>query len=293
MIASENLRGMALMTAAMFFFASADAFIKVLSQSHPAGQIIWISGLAGAIGFTIAVLFARQRPVTRDVMAPGVLLRLAAEGVGTVCIILALSRAPLSVVVTITQSMPLLVTLGASVFLGEAVGWRRWTAILVGLMGVLVILRPGTDGMTPGALFAVMAAISLSTRDLATRVAPRTASSLQLSAWGFWVLVPAGLILMQIQGSAPGPYTANAIAMLTAISVLAGLAILCVTMAMRVGDVAAVSPFRYARLIFGLALAVIWFGERPDLTTWLGAAIISASGLYTFYRERRQITAAG
>jgi drug/metabolite transporter (DMT)-like permease len=283
---SANLRGMMLMTVAMFCFASADAVIKVLSATHSNGQIIWIAGIGGAVVFAIAALVSRQRLMTRDFLAPAVLLRVVTEAVGTIGIVSALSLAPLSTVVAIMQSVPLLVTSGAALFLGEQVGWRRWGAILVGLLGVMIILRPGTDSFTPGALLAVLAAVCLAGRDLCTRLVPASATNFQLGIWGFLGLIPAGLLLAGFEAAAPGPFTSAAIAQYVAITLLTAGAILSITMAMRVGDVAVVAPFRYTRLLFGLLLAVLWFGERPDTPTWIGAAIVAGSGLYTFYRER-------
>lgn len=284
---SDNLRGMLLMTLAMAAFASADAAIKLLSQTHAQAQIIWITGVTGALIFAGLAIVSGERPVTRDALAPTALARVAAEGIGTIGIVMALSLSPLPVVVAIMQSVPLLVTIGASVFLGEAVGLRRWTAILVGLGGVLLILRPGTQGFAPEALFAVLGAVMLAARDLFTRVVPKTASNLQLGCWGFAGLVPAGLFLGTVTETAPGGASLPAIGMFSAVTVLTVLAIWAITAAMRSGDVAVVAPFRYTRLLFGLTIAILFFGERPDLPTWIGAGIVAASGLYTFYREAR------
>ncbi|MDU8945674.1 DMT family transporter [Ovoidimarina sediminis] len=283
----DNLRGMALMTGAMAAFALADALIKALGDTHPSGQIIWVAGIGGTLAFALACIALREAPLTRDALAPATLARVLTEAVGTFGIVTALTLAPLSVVVAIMQSVPLLVTLGAAAFLGEQVGWRRWLAIIVGLLGVMIIIRPGTEGFTPPALFAVLAAVTLAARDILTRMVPRTATNLQLGVWGFAGLIPTGFLLVAISGQAEGPYTPIALTYFAGITVLTALAILFVTMSMRVGDVAVIAPFRYTRLLFGLALAILWFGERPDLATWIGSAIVVASGLYTFARERR------
>ena len=142
-MANDNLRGMALMTLAMALFAAADAFIKVLSATHPQGQIILVAGIGGTLAFALAVRLSGQAPVTRDILHPAVLARVGTEAVGTIGVVMALALAPLSVVVAILQSVPLIVTLGAALILGEAVGWRRWLAIALGMAGVLLILRPG------------------------------------------------------------------------------------------------------------------------------------------------------
>ncbi|MEM0945781.1 MAG: DMT family transporter [Pseudomonadota bacterium] len=286
-VLSENLRGMLLMTLAMAAFATADAAIKLLAATHSQAQIIWITGLAGALIFAVLAIVQGQRPVTRDLLAPSVLARVAAEGIGTIGIVTALSLAPLSTVVAIMQSVPLLVTVAAALFLGEVVGIRRWIAIFVGLGGVLLILRPGGDGYSPEILFAVLGAVMLAARDLFTRLVPPTASNLQLGCWGFAGLVPTGLLLGVVSDTVPGGISASAVLLFGAVTALTVLAIWAITAAMRAGDVSVIAPFRYTRLLFGLTIAILFFGERPDFSTWAGAAIIAASGLYTFYREAR------
>ena len=289
MTANDNLRGMALMALAMAAFALADAFIKELASTLSRGEIIAITGLSGAAVFAVMLLARGERVITRDILTPPVALRIAAEGLGTYGIVTALALVPLSSVVSIMQSVPLLVTMGAVVILGETVGWRRWAAILVGLFGVLVILRPGFEGFSFAALFALLGAICLATRDLMTRLAPPSASSLQLGCWGFLGLVPAGVIPLIVNGEATGQYPFTAILLLASVTASTVLAIFSITLAMRTGDVAVVSPFRYTRLLFGLLIAMLWFGERPDLPTWIGAAIVAGSGIYTFYRERQSL----
>lgn len=284
---SDNLRGMTLMSLAMALFATADAFIKVLSQTHPQGQIILVAGIGGTVLFVLAALAAGQMPLTRDIAHPGVLARVAAEAIGTVGIVTALALAPLSVVVAIMQSVPLIVTLGAALILREAVGWRRWTAIAVGLAGVLLILRPGAGEVSLTALWAVLGAVCLAMRDLCTRLVPPSATNLQLGAWGFAGLIPAGLLLLGLGAAPTGPYTPGAIVLFAAVTGSTVVAILAITMSMRMGEVSAIAPFRYMRLVFGLALAVLWFGERPDGATWIGAVLIAGAGLYAVARERR------
>ena len=289
-VLSENFRGMTLMTLSMAGFATADAVIKLLSATHSQAQIIWVTGVAGSLVFAALATFGRQPVLTRDVLAPAVLARIVAEGIGTIGIVMALSRAPLSTVVAIMQSVPLLVTLGAALFLREQVGWRRWAAILLGLAGVLLIVRPGAEGFSPASLFAVLGAVMLSGRDLFTRIVPRSATNLQLGCWGFAGLVPAGLLLALLVDVPPGPYDPPAFALFAAITALTVASIYAITGAMRLGDVAVIAPFRYTRLLFGLSIAILFFGERPDPITWAGAALVVATGLYTLYRERARQT---
>jgi len=282
----ENLRGSVLMVLAMAGFALEDMFIKRLAEAMPVGQIIALVGSGGAVIFAAICVGQGRRLWSRDLLARPVILRNLGEMAGTLCFVTAIALTPLSQASAIIQAMPLAVTLGAALFLGAPVGWRRWSAILVGFAGVLMVVRPGLAGFAPASLFAVGAVVALAARDLATRAVPPAISSMQLSAYAFATLVPTGAVLLALSG---GPVAVGA----TALRDLA-LALSCavsayyaIVAAMRVGEVAVVTPFRYTRLVFALIIGVAVFGERPDPWTLIGAAVIVASGVYTILREAR------
>lgn len=282
----ENLRGSALMVLAMAGFALEDMFIKRLSGDLPVGQILMLLGAGGAVIFGLAALSRGHALLSRDLLTWPVMLRNLGELIGTIGFVTAIALTPLSSASAILQATPLAVTLGAALFLREQVGWRRWSAILVGFAGVLMVIRPGLSGFEPASLFAVQAVVGLAMRDLATRAVPHTVTSMQLSSYGFATIVPAGALLLWLSGGAVSPSAANwrDIAFALLLGVAAYYAIVA---AMRVGEVSFVTPFRYTRLIFALVIAVLIFDEQPDALTLVGAAIIIASGLYTLLRERR------
>ena len=282
----ENLRGSVLMVLAMAGFALEDMFIKRLADTMPVGQIIMAIGLGGAAIFSAICARRGRRLFTRDLLARPVLLRNTGEMAGTMCFVTAIALTPLSSASAILQATPLAVTLGAALFLGEPVGWRRWSAILVGFAGVLMVVRPGLAGFAPASLFAVGAVIGLALRDLATRAVPAAISSMQLSAYAFATLVPTGAILLAFGEGAvmPAAVQLRDLGLALGCGVAAYYAIVA---AMRVGEVAVVTPFRYTRLVFALVIGVAVFAERPDAWTLAGAAVIVASGLYTLMREAR------
>ncbi|MEI4231593.1 DMT family transporter [Roseovarius sp. D22-M7] len=282
----ENLRGSILMVLAMAGFALEDLFIKRLAETMPVGQIIMFLGFGGALVFGLVTRAQGRRLWSRDLITRAVLLRNLGELVGTIGFVTAIALTPLSSASAILQATPLAVTLGAALFFGEAVGWKRWTAILVGFCGVLMVIRPGFDAFQPASLFALQGVIGLAIRDLATRAVPRTISSMQLSTYAFATLVPTGLILLAFGGapSLPSAIAWRDLALALACALAAYYAIVA---AMRLGDVSVITPFRYSRLIFALIIGVTVFDERPDIWTLTGAAIIIASGLFTFWRERR------
>lgn len=293
----DNLRGIFLMTAAMAGFAINDGLLKVLTGYLPVAWVVFFMGLGGFAIYGGAVLATGGSLLTRDWLRPAVLLRNGAEAVATVSFITAMSLIPLSTASAILQANPLFVTLGAALFLAETVGWRRWLAIGAGFFGMVLILRPGSAGLNWGAMLAVLAMVMLAVRDLSTRVMPKSLSTLNIAAYAFAVLIPTGALMLltgigtEARGATQTGIVWPAVLMLATLLSATG-AYYCVTAAMRVGEVAAVTPFRYSRLIFTMSIGIFLLGERPDALTFLGAGIIIAGGLYTVYRERIRRSAA-
>ncbi|MBY4891594.1 DMT family transporter [Rhodobacteraceae bacterium N5(2021)] len=281
----DNLKGMGWMVLAMLGFALADTFIKLTLGALPVGQVIAIFGFGGAAIFGAWAATNGERVVDPALFTGPFVFRLASEVVGTMCFIIALASIELSLLSAIIQANPLLVTLGAALFLGASVGWRRWMAIFVGLLGVLIIVRPGLEGFDANTLWALGAAVGLTGRDLSTRAIPRDVSTLLVAAWGFAAAGVAGVILLAFTGGAAMPDATLTLQLIGAL-MFAMVAYYAVTAAMRVGDIPVVTPFRYTRLVFALILAFFVFGERPDMWTLIGAAIVIATGLYTLWRER-------
>ncbi|MEM1129394.1 MAG: DMT family transporter [Pseudomonadota bacterium] len=282
---SDNLRGILLMVAAMAAFALEDAFIKTVTERLPVSQVLLVLGVGGALIFAVWTRATGRWLITPDILTLPVMVRNLSEMLGTICFVTAITLTPLASASAILQATPLVVTFGAAVFLGEQVGWRRWTAISVGLVGVLMIVRPGFEGFQPASLFTVGAVIFLSTRDLATRVTPPRVSTIQLSAYAFAAVALAALPMIPF-GPAHVVPTWPEMVLLTGALGVGVLGYVAITNAMRVGEVSVVTPFRYTRLLFALFLAALVFGERPDGWTLTGAAIIIGSGLYVLARER-------
>lgn len=287
----NNLRGAALMVLAMAGFALEDSVIKTVTARVPMGQVLIFLGAVGGLGFSLLAVRATRCALSRGVFHPMVVLRNLCEMGGTAAFVYALTVIPLPLLAALLQAMPLFVTLGAIVFFGEHVGWRRWLAIVVGLVGVSIILWPGFDGFDPLALFGLLAALLLSLRDVVTRHVPPEIHPLQISAWGFLMVIPAGIGLLAIDGSAVRPTGPETALMLGA--VVCGMGgYYALTRAMQTGEVGFVTPFRYARLLFALILGWTLFDERPDAPMLLGAAIVVAAGLYTLLHERNMLRAS-
>ncbi len=282
----DNLRGSVLMVLAMAGFALEDYFVKLLSVQLPVGQILMMLGTSGCLVFAVFTKMGRGKLFTRVLLTRAVMLRNLGEIIAAVCYVTALALADLSTVSAILQATPLAVTIGAALFMGAQVGWRRWSAILVGMAGVLMIVRPGLDAFDASSVFAIISVVGLAIRDLATRAIPPSVSSIQLSCYAFGTMVPTGAVMLMFQGDLT-PLVPINWAYLFGAMVFGVIAYYFIVGAMRIGEVAAVTPFRYARLIFALILGMTLLGERPDMWTLIGAAVIIASGLYTLIREQR------
>lgn len=282
----QTVRAILLMILAMALLALSDAFIKLSSQVLSPGYVMFLLSLGGTLCFMLIALWQRANLFSRDALHPWVLARSGLEIVGGLGLVMSIGVIPLSLFAAIMQMAPLVVTLGAAVFLKEPVGLRRWLAILAGIVGMLLVIKPGTDGFEPAALFAVMGVCGLGLRDLITRLSPSHIPSISLATWGFTATIPIGLGLILVS-EPPTDVTVTTVWHMGAGIVVTALGYYAVTQAMRMAPAAIVSPFRYTRLIFTMSLGILIFGERPDGLTLLGAAIILAAGLYALYRERK------
>ncbi|MGR3365709.1 MAG: DMT family transporter [Maritimibacter harenae] len=286
----DNIRGALLMVLAMGFFASEDVFVKIVTERVPLGVVLIALGLLGGAVFGLIAAARGHSPFTRQFFHPIILLRNAGELMGTTCFVLGLTLVPLGLLSALLQANPLFVNIGAILFLGMSVGWRRWLAISIGLVGVLVILRPGAEAFRPEALLGLGAAIGLAVRDVATRVTPAGIHPLQTSAWGFVMAAVSGAVLLAFEPFAlPAPGDAGLIVIATALGMSGYYAL---TRAMQTGDVPAVTPFRYTRLVYAIVFALVFFDEVPDAWTLVGAALIVGAGVYTIVREARVSRAA-
>ncbi|EAP84510.1 DMT family transporter [Sulfitobacter sp. EE-36] len=283
----DNLRGALIMVLSMLGFAIEDMFIKLIGTDIPIGQIIFMLGTGGALCYGAMVVMKGEPLMDRAMLTRPILLRALGEIVGTLGFVSAIVLTPISSASAILQATPLVVTLGAALFLGDPVGWRRWSAILVGMLGVLLVIRPGMDSFQALSLLAVLGVLGLSLRDLATRRVPQSTSTFQLSFLAFLALVPASLLFMLGTGTAFAPMSGVQWLFMGAALTTGMVAYYGIVAAMRIGEISFVTPFRYARLLFAMVVGITIFGERPDLLTYVGATIIVASGIYTVWRERK------
>ncbi|MGE4593918.1 MAG: DMT family transporter [Gammaproteobacteria bacterium] len=283
---SANRIGIVLMITSMAFFTMADLFLKLASEFVTTGQITLALGVGGTFMFWVLLKRKGETVFSSVFYEAPVILRTAGELVATLFIILALTYASFTSVSVILQTLPLLLTLCSFLFLKERVGIHRLSAILLGFGGVLLIIRPGTDGFDAYSLLAILAVVGMTMRDFGSRLVGSHISNERLAIFGTLgqIILGVGLMAFEEEHSTPSPEVAL---YLVGMVVFASMAILLVTKAMRTGEISAISPFRYSRLFFGLLVGVFVLGETVDQIMIIGSAIIIFSGLYIWLRERK------
>jgi len=283
---SENLRGMLYMTLSMGSFTLADLALKWACEILPTGQVMFILGLGCCALFWSIVGRKKEKALTKVFFVPAVLLRTVGEAVAVIFIFLALIHSAFTSVAAILQTLPLLMTLISFLFLGEKVGVHRLVAVVVGFAGVLLIIRPGLDSFDIFSLYAVLAVIGMSMRDVGSRLSPASISASMLALYGSMTFVLIGLVMMYF-GGVKMP-TLEASGYLLAMILFASSGSYYTTKAMRVGEISVISPMRYTRLLFGMLVGVFILHEQVDLYMLIGSAIVVMAGLYVLFREQLQ-----
>jgi drug/metabolite transporter (DMT)-like permease len=282
---SPNLRGSLLMAVSMATFSVNDAIAKFLTVQMHFSQVMLLRGLFASVMIgALAVHQGALRPL-RVLFVPSVALRISGEIGGSALFLVAVSALPLANVTAIVQSLPLVMTCGAVLILGEPVGWRRWLAIAAGFIGVLIIVRPGAEGFSQFTLVALLSVLFYATRDLVTKRIPAEIPTLFVTFLTAVAVTLAGVVFTLLHGDWSVP-SVHLLALLALAAVMTLIGFQCVILALRVGDVSSVAPMRYSQMLYAMLLGYLVFGDVPDAMMVLGAGVIVLSGIYTFHRER-------
>lgn len=273
------------MVISMAAFTVNDAIAKFVSDSMNMAQVMLVRGVFASMLVGVIAWQSGALTQLRHALNSMVMLRVAGDAAGTLTFLLALQHLPLANVSAILQALPLAVAMGAALFLGEGVGWRRWLAISVGFIGVLIVVRPGVEGFSVHSLLVLACVLFCAVRDLATRRIPEAIPSLLVSAVTSTAITILGAALLPAMGGWT-PIQPSMVLYLALAAVLVLIGYQFIIMAMRVGDISFIAPFRYTALLWAIALSIVIFGDFPDSAMIMGSAIIVASGLYTLYRER-------
>lgn len=281
---SGNSRGIIAMLAASFFFVCGDAVMKLASQHMATGQTIMIRGIiATALIWLVAWSSGalRSLPLHLDRLLT---LRTGCEVGAALTFQNGLARIPFADASAIVQINPLVSTAAAAVFLKERVGWRRWTATAVGLLGVLLIVRPGTGAFQWASLLLIGAVLFSTGRDLITRRMAPGIHPLAITAVTAPATMLSSLALLPFEvWRTPAFFDVVMLAVPAACMLLGQLLVI---VSIRAGEMSTIVPFRYSGIVFALVLSILVWREFPDRLTLTGIAIVVAAGLYTFHREQ-------
>jgi len=278
-----GLRGIGLILLSTVFLSGADVVSKYLAASLPALQITWLRYCA----FTVIMLalawrgggrarLRTQRPKLQ-------LLRGFAVAASSIVFVLSLKYLPIADATATSFVTPLFVTALSIPLLGEKVGWRRWTATTVGLIGVLIVVRPGGSGFQLASLLPVVSALTWAFSLIVTRQMSTTESPLTTLAWS--AMIGLGVVSLLLP-FAWQPLTAESVLLGVFIGVASTIGHWLVILAFRHADASLLAPFSYAQLLWVSVFGFFLFAALPDLWTLVGAVIIAGSGLYTAHRER-------
>lgn len=272
------------MITGMAGFIANDTIIKIVGATMPLGQLLFVRGvMATALITGLVVVFRQAFSVPRAVW-PWITVRLLGEQMVTLSFLTALMNMPMANATAILQLTPIAMTFAAILVFGETVGWRRWTAIITGLIGVLIIIRPGMEGFSNYSLLVVVAVIGSVIRDTATRKLPKSVHNLTITAYTSAAISCTGLIMMTVSGNTiPLDFSIIGALFASAIFVLVGY--FGLSAAVRQGDLAVVTPFRYSAFPIAIVLGYLAFGDLPDFWTVVGATIVIASGIVTIVRN--------
>jgi drug/metabolite transporter (DMT)-like permease len=278
-------RGIMFMIAASLLFAASNAVAKWVVALYPVGEVMFFRSAASLVvcaAFVLPVtglaVFATKRP--RDHIARGL-----SQSISQTFTVLALWLMPLAGAIAINFSAPLFAALISIIFLKEKAGAVRWTALIAGFLGVLIVTEPGADSLQIGALFALANAVMYGSVTVAVRGMAKTESANTLLMWQMVTLAFFHSLLLVFGFKWPTPFDAT---LLIGSGVVNAAAQYCWTRALHVAPTTAVSPFYYFMLVWAILIGFVVWGEVPTLALLVGSSIVVASGLFLLRHEARQ-----
>ena len=282
--ARGNRRAIVAMVACFALFLINDALVKTASESLPTGQTIFLRGCFSTLMILVVATALGQWRQRRRLVQPLVSVRAVLDAIGTITYLAALFQMPIGNATAINLSSPLMLTAVAALLLGEHVGWRHWSAVLVGFAGVLLVMQPATDGFNAWSVLALGATVFHVGRDLVTRWIDITTPALLVTLAGaLGITIAAGGVTL-IEGWVDPP--PMALLQLAISAAFLSTAYYLSVIAMRLGEVSVVAPFRYSAIPIALLLGWFQWGEVPDPMSWAGIALLVGAGLYVLHAER-------
>ncbi len=281
----DGARGMMLMVLGIGVITVNDALMKLANEGLPLGETL---AIRSAFVWVVILAFAWRAGFRRALRVNAWGPQLARGGFlvfSSWTFFLGLQMLPLAEAIAIASVGPLFLTMLAGPFLGETVGWRRWSAVAVGFVGALIIIRPGGEGFVWAALFPLAAALAGAGRDIVTR-------RMSLGREGTVAILAVSTTCVGLSGAVTLPFVWQtpewwALAAIAAAGILMGIAHYLMIEALRLAEAAAIAPLRYSSFLWATLWGFLIWGALPVETTWIGVAIIAASGIYIIRREAR------
>ena len=281
---SNNKLGIAYMAGGMFLFAAVDSIAKFLTETlHPL-QIVWSRQTGLLLGVLVLLAF-RGFGILRT-QHLGLQIARGAMAVGSASIfIYAVSFVPLVDAIAVTFVAPFMVTLIAALVLREPVGVRRWTAVAIGFVGVLIVTRPGMGVVHPAVLLILIAALLFALRQILSRFVAGTDRI--ITTVSYTALVGSAIMTVPLPFVWRTPETSLELVLLVSMALIAAVAEILVIKALDVADAVVVAPVHYSIILWATFYGFMVFDQLPDMWTWVGASIIVVMGMYTLHREWR------
>jgi drug/metabolite transporter (DMT)-like permease len=283
--------GIGLMVLATFGFSVMSGLVKAVSPPIPTVQVLFFRAAFAMVPLMLVIMLTGGPRQLRTMQPQGHVVRSLAGLIGSFCYFYAYGHMPLADVVAISFSMPLFATALAVPLLGETVRIRRWTAILVGFAGVLVMVRPGGSTFTPVALIMVAGAALYAVASIAIRKMSATETSASIVFYFTLTSMVASAVALPWVWVTP---SGKELAFLVMVGLIGGVAQICMTRAFGAAALAIIAPFEYASLLWSVGIGWMFWGEVPDWAVGVGAMLVVGSGLYILHREtvlRRDPTA--
>jgi len=278
---SARLAGIALMVLSIFMFSFGDAMGKFIVATYSVGQLLFLRACAALL--VLSPLIWRQRAHFTRLERPWLqLFRVVLSTLEVAAFFLATVYLPLADVVTYYLAGPIFVTAMSAIFLGEQVGWRRWTAILIGFCGVLIALRPSAQTVSLPALIALGGSLSFATLMLITRSLRKTPDIVMASSQ----FVGTFLLGAALSAFHWVPPTKGSLVIFALAGCVSVTALFCVNRSLKLAPASVVVPYQYSMIVWAVIFGFVVFGDVPSIATIIGAAIIIGAGFYIFLRER-------
>jgi drug/metabolite transporter (DMT)-like permease len=278
---SARLAGIGLMLFGVFMFSFGDALGKFLVATYSVGQLLWLRACAALV--PLLPMIWQQRAAFRNLERPWLqCLRVTLSTIEVAAFFLATVYLPLADVITYYLACPIFVTALSGLVLREKIGWRRWSAVLIGFCGVLIALRPSANSVSWPALIALAGSTSFAFLMLITR-SLRATPDIVLASTQFVGTFTLGALMAPFGWVTPNLGSLGLFALAGCISVSA---LMCVNRSLKLAPASVVVPYQYSMIVWAVMFGYVVFGDVPEIATIIGAAIIIAAGIYIFLREQ-------